>query len=87
MIADRRVTERAVSTSRNLCWPGTMFVFGTFGTCGTFGTFGTCLAPDCSEHLANIGQNSSKMGQNQPKTTKVNMLKFGDVSFDFGFEW
>ena len=35
----------------SLCWPGTMFVFGTFGTCGTFGTFGTCLGPDCSERL------------------------------------
>ena len=64
-----------------------MFVFGTFGTCGTFGTFGTCLALDCSEHLANIDQNQSRICQNQPKTPKVNMLKSGDVSFDFGFEW
>ena len=64
-----------------------MFVFGTFGTCGTFGTFGTCLALDCSEHLVKIDENQTKIGQNQPKTPKVNMLKFGDVSFDFGFEW
>ena len=70
-----------------LCCTGKMFVFGTFGTCGTFGTFGTCLALDCSEHLANIDQNQSKNCQNQPKTPKVNMLKSGDVSFDFGFEW
>ena len=28
-----------------------------------------------------------KSGQNQPKSPKVNMLKSGDVSFDFGFEW
>ena len=75
-------------TSRlSLSCTGTMFVFGTFGTCGTFGTFGTCLALDCSEHLANIDQNQSKNCQNQPKTPKVNMLKSGDVSFDFGFEW
>ena len=72
---------------RVLCCTGTMFVFGTFGTCGTFGTFGTCLALDCSEHLANIDQNQSKNCQNQSKTPKVNMLKSGDVSFDFGFEW
>ena len=37
--------------------------------------------------LANIDQNQSKICQNQPKTPKVNMLKSGDVSFDFGFEW
>ena len=42
-------------------------------------TFGTCLAPDCSEHWANIGLN-------QPNKTKVTMLNFGDVSFDFSFE-
>ena len=63
-----------------------MFVFGTFGTCGTFGTFGTCLAPDCSEHLAKIGENLTKIMQHHPKTPNVNMLKFGDVSFDLGFE-
>ena len=34
-----------------------------------------------------IGQKSSQIGQNQPKTPKASMLKFGDVSFDFGFEW
>ena len=28
----------------------------------------------------------SKSDQNQPKSPKVNMLKFGDVSFDLGFE-
>ena len=33
------------------------------------------------------GQNLTKSGQNQPKSPKVNMLKSGDVSFDFGFEW
>ena len=54
-----------------------MFVFGTFETCGTFGTFGTCLALDCSEHLANIDQHQSKKCQNQPKTPKVNMLNLG----------
>ena len=32
------------------------------------------------------GQNFTKSGQNQPKSPKVNMLKFGDVSFDLGFE-
>ena len=69
-----------------LCWPGTMFVFGTFGMCGTFGTFGTCLAPDCSEHLAQISQNLTQIRQNQPKSPKATMLKFGDVSFDLGFE-
>ena len=31
-----------------------------------------------------VGQ--SKSDQNQPKSPKVNMLKFGDVSFDLGFE-
>ena len=63
-----------------------MFVFGTFGTCGTFGTFGTCLAPDRSEHLAQISQNLTQISQNQPKSPKATMLKFGDVSFDLGFE-
>ena len=33
------------------------------------------------------GQNFTKSEQNQPKSPKVNMLKSGDVSFDFGFEW
>ena len=37
--------------------------------------------------LANIDQNQPKICQNQPKSPKVNMLKFGDVSFDLGFEW
>ena len=60
-----------------LCWPGTMFVFGTFGT---------CLAPDPSEHLAQICQTLTQMKQNQPKSPKATMLKFWDVSFDLGFE-
>ena len=33
-----------------------------------------------------FGQNLSKSDQNQTKSPKVNMLKFGDVSFDLGFE-
>jgi hypothetical protein len=45
------------------------------------------LAPDCSEHLAKINQNLTQIKQNQPKSPKANMLKFGDVSFDLGFEW
>ena len=36
--------------------------------------------------LANIDQNQFKICQNRPNTPKVNMLKFGDVSFDLGFE-
>ena len=34
-----------------------------------------------------LAKYQSKIGQNQPKTPKVNMLRSGDVSFDFGFEW
>ena len=34
-----------------------------------------------------LAKHQSKICQNQPKTPKVNMLKSGDVSFDFGFEW
>ena len=34
-----------------------------------------------------LAKDQSKIGQNQPKTPKVNMLRSGDVSFDFGFEW
>ena len=34
-----------------------------------------------------LAKHQSKIGQNQPKTPKVNMLRSGDVSFDFGFEW
>ena len=34
-----------------------------------------------------LAKHQSQIGQNQPKTPKVNMLKSGDVSFDFGFEW
>ncbi len=33
-----------------------------------------------------FGQNYTKSDQNQPKSPKVNMLKFEDVSFDFVFE-
>ena len=32
------------------------------------------------------GPNQTKSGQIQPKSAKVAMLKFGDVSFDLGFE-
>merc|ERR1711966_104008 len=32
------------------------------------------------------GPNQTKSGQIQPKSAKVVMLKFGDVSFDLGFE-
>ena len=39
-----------------------------------------------SEHFAKIHQNLTKIRQNQPKSPKANMLKFGDVSFDLGFE-
>ena len=51
-----------------------------------FGTFGTCWAPDSSEHLAQIIQNLTQIRQNLPKSQKSTMLKFGDVSFDLGFE-
>ena len=34
-----------------------------------------------------LAKHQSRIGQNQPKTPKVNMLRSGDVSFDFGFEW
>ena len=66
-----------------MAWTGTetMFVFGAFGT------FGTWLAQDCSDDLAQINENHNRIKQNQPKSPKVNMLKFGDVSFDLGFEW
>ena len=37
-------------------------------------------------HLAQISQNLTQVKQNQPKSPKSTMLKFGDVSFDLGFE-
>ena len=49
-----------------LCWPGTIFAFGTLGTCAMFGT---CLASDCSEHLAQISQCLTKITQNHKKAT------------------
>ena len=33
-----------------------------------------------------FGQHPSTTDQNQPKSPTANMLKFGDVSFDLGFE-
>ena len=33
-----------------------------------------------------IGRKLTKIHQKRSKSTKVNMLKFGDVSFDLGFE-
>ena len=43
------------------------------------------MVPGLSNRICS--QDQSKICQNQPKTPKVNMLKSGDVSFDFGFEW
>merc|ERR1711995_92228 len=34
-----------------------------------------------------LAKHQSNICQNQPKTPKVNTLRSGDVSFDFGFEW
>ena len=34
-----------------------------------------------------IGRKFCKIIQKQTKSTKVNMLKSGDVDFEFGFEW
>ena len=34
-----------------------------------------------------LANHQSQIGKNQPEAPKVNMLKSGDVSFDFGFEW
>ena len=73
----QNLTSIEAMSSTSLCWLGTMFVFGTFGT---------CVAPDCSEHFAQIHQNLTKIRENQPESPKVNMLKFGDGSFDLGFE-
>ena len=49
--------------------------------CGLAPTFRVAR---CQTPSGDIDQNSSLMGQNQSKTPKVNMLRFGDVSFDFG---
>ena len=43
------------------------------------------MVPGLSNRICS--QDQSNIGQNQPKTPKVNMLRSGDVSFDFGFEW
>ena len=61
------------SISLKLCLPGTMFVFGTFRTCGTFGTFGTCLAPDRSEHVAQVSKNLAQITQNHQKLQCCNL--------------
>ena len=47
------------------------------------------MVPGLSNRICSQDQSKhqSKICQNQPKTPKVNMLKSGDVSFDFGFEW
>ena len=34
-----------------------------------------------------VGPKLTKINPKLTKTTKVNMLKSGDVNFDFGFEW
>ena len=72
-------------TPQWLCCTGTMFVFGTFGTCGTFGTFGTCLAPDCSEHLANIGQKSVPNRSKSAQNTKSQHVEIWGCQFLFWF--
>ena len=42
----------------------------------------------CSQdQLAKIDQTLTKIMQNHLTSPKVNMLKFGGVSFDLGFEW
>ena len=42
----------------------------------------------CSQdQMAKNGQYLTNVRQNHSKSPKVNMLKSGDVSFDFGFEW
>ena len=45
------------------------------------------LLLDCLEHLAKISAHHAGTTPNQPQSPKVQKLKFGDVSFDFGFEW
>ena len=34
-----------------------------------------------------IGRTLTKINQKLSKSTKANMLKSGDVNFEFGFEW
>ena len=61
---------------------GTMFVFGTFGTSRTFGR---CLATDCSEHLANIGQISCKMNPKSAKMIQSQHVEIWGCQFLFWF--
>ena len=51
-----------------------------------------CSCSELSKHVwpesvRNIWPKSIKICENQLKSPKVNMLKFGDVSFDLDFEW
>ena len=42
---------------------------------------------DEAQDWSQISLKDSQNSQNLIKSPKVNMSKFGDVSFDFGFEW